>query len=167
MATTKPGQVVIENATLIFKNFTGKETKYNRPGIRNFGVLLSDELANAMAEDDWNVKWLQPREEDEDATPQAWIPVEAAYDKGRPPHIVLITAGAGGKRNVLSEEQVEVIDGADIVNVDLILNPSRWDFNDRTGIKAYLKSMYVTIEEDPLQRKYSEFSTPAEDTRED
>lgn len=164
----KPGQVVIEGAELIFRNFTGKETKFNRPGVRNFGVKLNDELAHQMAEDDWNVKWLQPREEDEDEVPQAWVPVEVAYDKGRPPHIVLLTAGEEKKRTVLVERQVEQLDGVDIINVDLILNPSRWSRDDgKSAIKAYLKSMYVTIEEDPLQKKYGDFSSDSEAPAED
>lgn len=144
--------VVMEGVRIIFRNFTGKEGQYNREGERNFAVLLDEKTANAMAEDDWNVKWLRPREDQEEETPQAYLPVSVSY-KGRPPRIVLITSG--GRTN-LGEEEVDMLDWADIVNVDLIVNPYRWEVNQKSGVKAYLQSMYVTIEEDALERKYSE-----------
>lgn len=144
--------VLMEGVRIIFRNFSGKEGKYNREGDRNFAVLLDDEVANAMAEDDWNVKWLQPRGEDEEETPQAYLPVSVSY-KGRPPRIVLITSR--GRTN-LDDTQVEMLDWATIINVDLIVRPYRWEVNGKSGIKAYLQSLYVTIEEDELERKYGE-----------
>jgi hypothetical protein len=54
--------VLMEGVRIIFRNFSGKEGKYNREGDRNFAVLLDDKTAHAMAEDNWNVKWLKPRE---------------------------------------------------------------------------------------------------------
>ena len=148
--------VLMEGVRLIFRNFEGKEGQYNKKGDRNFGVILPDqETAEAMAADDWNVKWLKPREEDvaegEEETP--WLPVKVAYDRGRPPKIVLITTR--GRTN-LDEQTVEMLDWADIVNVDLIVRPYTWEVNGRTGVSAYLQSMYVTIEEDALERKYAE-----------
>jgi hypothetical protein len=144
--------VVMEGVRIIFRNFTGKEGQYNREGERNFAVLLDPVTAEAMAADEWNVKWLQPREDQEDDTPQAYLPVSVSY-KGRPPRIVLITSSG---RNNLSEDEVEMLDWADIINVDLIVNPYRWEVRDKSGVKAYLQSMYVTIEEDVLERKYAE-----------
>lgn len=146
--------VLMEGVRIIFRNFTGKEGQYNREGDRNFAVLLEDSVANAMLEDGWNIKWLRPREEDEgeDATPQAYLPVSVNF-KGRPPRIVLITSRG---RSNLDEESIEMLDWADIINVDLIVRPYEWVVNDKSGIKAYLQSIYVTIEEDALEIKYSE-----------
>lgn len=144
--------VLMENVRIIFRNFTGKEGQYNREGDRNFAVLLDDSVANAMAEDNWNVKWLRPRDEEEEENPQAYLPVSVNF-KGRPPRIVLITSR--GRTN-LDESTVEMLDWADILNVDLIVRPYEWTVNDKSGIKAYLQSLYVTIEEDPLERKYNE-----------
>lgn len=144
--------VIMEGVRIIFRNFSGKEGQYNREGDRNFAVLLDDNIATAMAEDNWNVKWLKPREGEEDETPQAYLPVSVNF-KGRPPRIVLVTSR--GRTN-LDESSIEMLDWADILNVDLIVRPYEWIVNDKSGIKAYLQSIYVTIEEDPLEIKYSE-----------
>ena len=144
--------VLMEGVRIIFRNFSGKEGQYNREGDRNFAVLLDDSIANAMAEDGWNIKWLKPREDEEDETPQAYLPVSLNF-KGRPPRIVLITSR--GRTN-LDEDSVEMLDWADIINVDLIVRPYEWTVNEKSGIKAYLQSIYVTIEEDALEMKYNQ-----------
>lgn len=150
-------EVLMEGVTIVFRNFEGKEGQYNRKGVRNFAVLLNDDVAESMAADGWNVKVLQPREEDEESQPQAYLPVEVAYDKGRPPHVVLVTSR--GRTN-LDENQVEMLDWADIKNVDMIVRSYTWDVNNKQGVKAYLKSLYATIEEDPLELKYAEMDQP-------
>jgi hypothetical protein len=147
------GTVVMEGVRIVFRNFAGKEGQYNRQGDRNFAVLLDDTVANAMAEDGWNIKWLKPREDaEEDETDQAYLQVSVNY-KGRPPTVALITSR--GRTN-LDEDTIDMLDWADITNVDLIVRPYSWEVQGKTGIKAYLKSMFVTIEEDVLERKYAE-----------
>lgn len=145
--------VLMEGVRIIFRNFEGKEGQYNKKGDRNFGVILPDDVAEAMLTDGWNVKYLQPREEEEEETQTPWLSVSVNYEKGRPPRIVLITSR--GRTN-LDEDSVEMLDWADITNVDLIVRPYHWDVSGRSGIKAYLQSMYITIEEDELERKYAD-----------
>ena len=146
--------VLMEGVRIIFRNFEGKEGQYNRAGDRNFAVLLDDTTAEAMAADGWNVKWLKPREDsEEEEQPQAYLQVSLNFDKGRPPRVVMITTR--GRTN-LDESTVEMLDWADIQNVDLIVRPYTWEVNGKTGIKAYLQSIYVTVEEDELERKYAE-----------
>jgi len=144
--------VMMEGVRIIFRNFAGKEGQYNREGDRNFAVLLDEKVATAMAEDNWNVKWLKPRSEDEEEAPQAYLPVSVNF-KGRPPRIVLITSR--GRTN-LDESTVEMLDWADIINVDLIIRPYEWTVNNKSGVKAYLQSIYATIDEDPLEVKYNQ-----------
>ena len=146
--------VLMEGVRIIFRNFAGKEGQYNREGDRNFAVLLDEKVAADMASDNWNIKWLRPRSEEEDDGPQAYLPISVNF-KGRPPRIVLITSR--GRTN-LDESQVETLDWVDILNVDLIVRPYEWTVNGKSGIKAYLQSIYVTIEEDPLELKYSELN---------
>lgn len=142
--------VIFENCRIIFRNFSGTQGKYNAEGDRNFNLLLDEETASAMLEDGWNVKYLKPR--DEDTEPQPRLEVSVSY-KGRPPRVVMITSR--GRTN-LGEDMVNILDWAEIENVDLSLNPYLWDVNGRQGIKAYLRSIFVTIHEDRLELKYAD-----------
>lgn len=153
------GTVVMEDVRIVFRNFTGKEGKYNKEGDRNFAVLLDPDTAAELLEDEWNVKFLKPKEDDEEGSEdQAFMHVSVNYGKGRPPRVVIITER--GRTN-LDEESVEMLDWADIKNVDLIIRPYQWEVNGKTGIKAYLQSLYVTIEEDPLEKKYADMDEQA------
>jgi hypothetical protein len=142
--------VMMEGARIIFRNFAGKEGQYNREGDRNFCVLLDPDVAEAMAKDGWNIKALRAREEGEEEQPYVQVAVNF---KGRPPRVVMITSRG---RTTLFEDEVEILDWADIQNVDLIIRPYEWVVNGKSGIKAYLQSIYVTIDEDELELKYSD-----------
>lgn len=148
------GTLTIEGARTIFRNFAGKEGMYNREGDRNFCVLLDDDVAMQMAKDGWNIKTLKAREGDEEGHEQPYIQVSVNF-KGRPPRIVMITSRG---RTDLGEDECEVLDWADIQNVDLIIRPYDWNVNGKSGVKAYLKSIFVTIAEDELEIKYSDLN---------
>lgn len=140
---------MIEDAPIIFRNFAGKEGQYNREGDRNFAVILQDEVALQMLEDGWNVRYLEAREEGDLPTPYISIAVNF---KNRPPRVILLTSTT---RTQLDEQSVEALDWADIQTADLIARGYEWSVNGKTGVKAYLQSLFVTIEEDALERKYS------------
>lgn len=140
--------ITIENARIGFRNFTGKESQFNRAGSRNFCIFLESDLASTLDKDGWNVKFLEPRDPDEEK--QAYLPVEVKY-LNFPPKITIIT-GAGSQ--ILDEDTVNILDWAEIETVDLIVRPYNWELNGKFGVKAYLKTMYVTIIEDELAKKY-------------
>lgn len=150
--------IVIENARITFRNFSGKEGRFNPAGRRTFSVLLDRDQADRLTEEGWNVKWLQPRDDGEE--PQAHIPVEVKWNY-MPPKIILITSNG---KSSLSEESVNVLDFADIENIDLVLRPYIWEMNGRTGVKAYLKVAYVTLVEDEFENKYRNAPDSAENS---
>lgn len=142
--------ITLENARLIFLNFEGKEGMYNQKGERNFGLILPPELAQQMLADGWNVKELRAREEEEGEEPTPWISVNVKFSV-KPPRIVLLSSGG---RTTLDEKNVEILDSMDIKTVDLVIRAYNWTVNNKSGTKAYLKTMFVTIEEDALEQKY-------------
>lgn len=148
---------MIEDARIIFRNFSGKEGQYNREGDRNFAVILPVDVAEHMLQDGWNVRFLEPREEGDEATPYISVAVNFA---NRPPRVVLLTSTT---RTQLDERSVEVLDWSDIRTADLIARGYDWTVNGKSGTKAYLQSLFVTIEEDALERKYASYETSSEE----
>ncbi len=140
---------MVEDARLVFRNFSGKEGQYNREGDRNFAVILDAKTAKVMLKDGWNVKYLDSREEGEEDTPYIQVAVNFNH---RPPRVVMITSTA---RTNLTEESVDVLDWAEIRTADLIARAYDWTVNGKSGTKAYLQSLFITIEEDALERKYA------------
>lgn len=143
----------IENARIGFRNFEGREGKFNKEGDRSFAVFLDRDLAEAMAQDGWNVKFPENREDAPDPDEPArdpYIIVSVGYNM-YPPNVFTIT---NGNPTRLHEDEVAMLDWAEIENVDLVIRPYEWTVNRNSGIKAYLKAGYFTILTDQFAAKY-------------
>jgi len=144
---------MVEDAEITQLNFSGRAGRYNEEGQRSFLVLIDPDIAEAMRKDGWNVHYFNPRQEGD--IPRPFINVAVRFDR-YPPTIILLTSKA---RQKLNEDAVEILDWADIKTVDLIVRGHLWD-EDSNRIKAYLKSMFVTINENPLELKYDIIANP-------
>lgn len=155
---TNRGRLVVENAEIVYPNFSGRPGRYNQEGDRNFCVVLEDpDIVQTLKDENWNVKARVDRDTDEVSF--YYLPVKIKYSRGgkgnkRNPLIVLYTSTS---RTNISENRIDILDYADILNVDLELNPYNYnrDDPDHPMYSAYLKVMHVTIEDDPFEEKYS------------
>lgn len=156
--TNKIDNIIVENARIIFRNFSGKPSRFNKEGDRNFCLVIEDqEKVNKYRSEGWNIKATTQRDPDED--PTYYILVTVKYDN-IPPKIYMITSH---NKNLLNEETVGTLDYAEIKNIDVIISPYYWEVNDKSGVKAYCKTMYVNIEEDVFADKYNYKSIEDED----
>jgi hypothetical protein len=156
--------ITIENAKIFARNFAGKAGTYNAEGQRNFCVYLDHDVAEEFVRLGFNVKYLKPRDEQEEQ--QAFVQVKVQYGD-IPPRIVVVTSK---NKTTLNENTVSRLDWAEIEMVDLIINPYRWEARGAVGVKPYVKTMYVTLVEDNLSEKYSNvpdsaISSPEDDDR--
>lgn len=141
-----------ESAQIGFRNFEGKVDQFNRDGSREFVIFLDDERAAMLEKDGWNIKYPKPREDiaPEEDERNAFLPVEVSF-ANFPPKVIMI---AGEQVTRLEEEDLDMLDWAELENIDIVVNPYNWEMNGRTGVKAYAKAIYATIVTDAFADKY-------------
>ena len=151
------GILQIDDARIIYRNFSGVGSKFNREGDRNFAIYIDDEdIANELKERGWNVKIKPPREDGDD--PCMFLPVKIKFND-RGPSVYLVT---GNKKTPLNENTVSCLDDIDILSVDLDIRPYDWEVNDKTGRTAYLQSIWVTQEVDRFASRMMDDEYPEE-----
>ena len=151
------GILQIDDARIIYRNFSGVGSKFNREGDRNFAVYIGDEdIANELRDRGWNVKIKPPREDGDD--PFMFLPVKIKFND-RGPSVYLVT---GNKKTPLNENTVSCLDDIDILSVDLDIRPYDWDVNGKTGRTAYLQSIWVTQEVDRVASRMMDDEYPEE-----
>lgn len=149
------GVLQIEDARIIYRNFRGEASKYNREGDRNFAVIIpNQEICDQLTAEGWNVKIKPPR--DEDDTPFMFLPVKVKFNN-RGPNIYVQSAG-NVKR--LTEETVGMLDEIDIQSVDMDLRPYDWEVNGKEGRSAYLQAMNVIQNIDRFGAQYAAQDLP-------
>ena len=141
----------IEDARIIYRNFEGVGSKFNREGDRNFAVIIPDrEIADELIANGWNVKIKDPRDEYED--PFMFLPVKVKFNNRGPG--AYVESGTSVTR--LSEETIGMLDEIDIASVDMDLRPYDWDVNGKTGRTAYLQAIRVVQNIDRFGAMYAE-----------
>lgn len=145
------GILQMDDARIVFRNFSGVGSKYNREGVRNFAVVIPDQdLADKLVNDGWNVKIRPPRDEDDE--PFMYLPVKVNFND-RGPNAYLVT---GNRMNRLEEDTISCLDDVDIISVDLDIRPYDWDVNGKQGRTAYLQSIKVVQEVDRFAAHFEE-----------
>lgn len=149
------GILQIDDARIIYRNFKGEASKFNREGDRNFALIIpNEELADSLTAEGWNVKVKPPRDESDD--PFIFLPIKVKFND-RGPNVYLTT---GNRQNKLDEESIGCLDDVDIVSVNLDVRPYDWSVNGKEGRTAYLQSMEVIQEIDRFARRFAEEEYP-------
>jgi hypothetical protein len=149
--------ITIENAKLMYRNFSGKEGQMNPAGRRNFCVVIPPEIAEKLVVDGWNIKYREPRDPSDDRLPYLQVSVSFAHFA---PNIILISSK---NKTRVDEKNLNILDFAEISQADIIIRPYNWEVQNKSGVKAYLKTMYITLVEDEFADKYRDIPDAAAD----
>lgn len=137
----------LENVKIGFRNFEGREGRYNAEGKRNFVIFLDNETAARLEEQGWNIHWPKPTENDTENEKNPFLKVRVNFNwKGL--KIVMIV---NGKPEFLDEDTVGVLDTAELENVDVSISPYEYEPGK---ISASLASIYATVKTDEFMAKY-------------
>lgn len=144
------GLLVLEGVGMLYPNLEGKEQRYNVKGSRNFCAVVNEQQAEIVRAWNGNLKETEVREEGD--VPLLYLPVAVGFEY-KPPVIFAISSKG---RSLLTERNVHVLDSLDFSTIDIVCRPRTYDpaQSGGTGTKAYLKSGFFTIDEDPLMAKY-------------
>ena len=143
------GILQIDDARIIYRNFSGAPSKFNREGDRNFAVVIpTEELARELTDLGWNIKVKPPREGDD--VPFMFLPVKIKFNERGP----VAYLKSGGNLVKLDEEGIGCLDDVDVAQVDLDIRPFDWDVNGKQGRTAYLQSICVTQRIDRFAERY-------------
>ncbi len=152
-------EIVIYNAQIgrgTYRNFEGRSGEYNSLGARNFVLFLDDDFARDIEAKGAPVVW-KPNKYDEGKL-RAQMKVHVKYrDKYgnplTPPKIVLCSKK---NRTQLEEEDIKMLDHADISKWDLILSMYKNKGNTGPENSVSLSTLYATLNENELDAMYAE-----------
>lgn len=144
----------IRDAHIVKRNFAGRYEDYNREGNRYFTIRIDDpEMAAALIADGWKMREGKRRSEDDD--PRWYMDIRVAFNDYYPTKICVYS---GNVKRELNEETVGMLDRVRILKADMTIRARYWDVNGKSGYKAYLKVIHVTIEEeDPWANEYAQY----------
>lgn len=164
------GNLNVEGAGMIYKNFSGKPTKVNPAGgKRTFSLVLTKELAYKLADAGWNIKVKEVRDQQvegeisrtvnwedylnnyENEFDHALIYTEIVVNENSdyPPKIYKVSEFNGEKSMALiPPDQWYRLDESDLMNVDLVIHPYTHgrSIANPNAKKGYLKSMYAVAQ---------------------
>lgn len=139
----------VEDAGLLYPNFAGRKDDFNAEGKRNFVLHIDEPTALAMKADGWNVKKQEAKEEG--ASDRYIMKVNVNFEGRFPPSIWIVTSR--GKAQIPAD-LVFMLDAMDVSHIDVILNPYQYTVRGDSGVSAYLKTAYLTLQENELDEKY-------------
>lgn len=138
-------RITVRDCRLIFRpHFGGHADIYNTEGDRNFRILVSEEQAEILSREGFNIKWTK---ETEDHPSEPTLKVKISYRFSKP----LIKVHNGKKFIEYDESMLDILDGARINNCHVTVSLSR------TG-GTYLVTGIFYLDVDELAMEFGEES---------
>lgn len=181
------GNLNVECAAMIYKNFTGKPTRVNPAGgKRTFSLVLNREFAEKLSEMGWNVKVKEIRDQPVEGEitrtvglgeylanyqtefDHALIYTEIVVNENSeyPPKIYKVSEFNGEKTMALMPpEQWYRLDESELMNVDVSIHPYQHgrSLANPDAKKGYLKTMYaMAVPVNDFGGKYAEYTIAGE-----
>lgn len=156
--------LMIDDAKICWKNFSGAPTPYDRNGGKpEFHLVIpNDEIKDILLDNksrdgaSWNVKIRAPHEEGE--APFLHMKVNVRFNEYGP-KVYLVT---GDRQIRLDEEDVGMLDKMDIASVDMDIRPHDTIVNGVAYRTAYLQSIRVYQRMDRFEENMRETEWPEE-----
>lgn len=148
---------------ILFPNLEGHKDQFNNKGERSFRLKFNDpDFAKELADDGWNIRIYTPK--NEEYQPYHFMTVKTKFRDDsenvyQDPEIHMVNS----KNDILCGAQnMHDIDMAfrnrKVERVDLVINPYHWvhpGMSNGEGITAYIREMWVEIQESPFASRYS------------
>lgn len=128
--------VSFDDVKIVIRNFSGKESKFNPPGRKNFRIVLSENTGALLKNSGWKIE----KSNIVGGGSVFLLPVYARYSDQWSPEVVLVR---DSRETKLTELTIPVLDKLVIQRADLVVTPYRWNAGEKTGIRAYLNSLRV------------------------
>lgn len=164
------GNLNVENAGMIYKNFSGNPTIVNPAGNkRTFSLVLTKDIAERLNDLGWNIKVKEVRDQQVEGEKtrtvnfEDWmsnyqnefdhslIYTEVVVNENSeyPPKIYKVSEFNGEKSMaIIPNDQLYRLDESELSNVDLVIHPYTHgrSIANPNAKKGYLKSMYVVAQ---------------------
>lgn len=158
----------INGASIKYANFSGKPSKFNNEGRRNFELIIPDEVAGELYDAGWRIrkngydpKTDKRRTADFDVNleePEYRLRVNVNLDSGNPPKCFKKTSK---KMIPLDSKTIGSLDYCEIEDVFVEING--YDANKNGQLSGYLKSIVVTVADSRFEELFGDFLAGEED----
>lgn len=150
----KPDDLVIRDAHVVYLKLSNTPNIFGKTD-RTFDVVLDDEdFAEHLADLGWPVKIKNPKNPDHE--PYKYLSCKVKFNADSPkvrydPDIIVVD---GRSKTKMTAQNVGLLDHERIKKIDLALTLYPWKNANDSGLSVYVRSMYVTLDADPLAAEY-------------
>lgn len=143
---------VIDEAKLIFKNFSGTKSTFNTQGYRKFGAIIKPEVADELRDLGVTVKTLKPKSADDQ--PLDFVEINVKLDKEPAPKVIMRKADCPDR--YLDEDDIGILDQADIDIAHIQMSIRTWSMpTGKSGKNLWLNNIICVLNENDFLSRYN------------